>query len=143
MSEDLLSESVADIFTVSAHLTLFGFDSTRAAVRVRARSRSWRLWGAARTQAVGLLLAPLVGFVPPHAPWALGALGVSFILARRRWRHLFTVEEVTGNCPRCGATVSAPAGMLKFPHPVPCEGCGHELTLQLPGGALEQHGAVA
>lgn len=122
---------------VAAHLTLFGFDATVAQVRLRPRSRSWRLWGAVRTQAAGLVLAPAVGLVPPHAPWALGALVVSFMLARRRWRHLFTVESVEGQCPKCGAPVSPRVGMLRQPHPVPCDGCHHDLTLVLPEGVID------
>ena len=137
MSEDSPATSSSDTFVVSSQLTLFGYDATEATVRIRPRPRSWRLWGAARTQAVGLVLAPAVGLVPPHVPWALGALGVSFILARRRWRHHFTLEEVTGTCPKCGAAVAPRSAMLREPHPVPCDGCHHELSLVLPDGALD------
>ncbi|HSG09767.1 MAG TPA: hypothetical protein VLA36_15505 [Longimicrobiales bacterium] len=136
MTEDLVPRSGSDTVEVVAQLALFGFDSTEARVLLRPRSRSWRLWGALRTQAAGLVLAPAVGLVPPHAPWALGALAVSFMLARRRWRHLFTVEGVAGKCPKCGAPVSPRVGMLRQPHPVPCDGCHHDLTLALPDGAL-------
>lgn len=137
MSETLPDAHAEDTFDVPARLTLFGFDDSEATVRVRPRSRSWRVWGAARTQAVGLVLAPVVGLVPPHVPWALGALGVSFFLARRRWHHVFTVESVTGSCPKCGKAVSARSGMLRDPHPVPCDGCHHDLSLLLPEGALD------
>lgn len=137
MSEDLPAETDAETFEVSARLTLFGFDDTSARVRLRPRSRSWRVWGAARTQAVGLLLAPAVALVPPHVPWALGALGVSFILARRRWQHRFTVEKVMGACPSCGADVEPRPGMLREPFPVSCEQCHYDLALVLPDGALQ------
>lgn len=116
---------------VPARLALFGYEPTPARAVLRARSRRWRMAGAARTQALGILLAPLVGLVPPHAPWALGAVGVGFLLARRRWRHHFTLEGVVGACPRCGAPVSCRAGMLRSPHTVPCEACRHEATLEV------------
>ena len=130
-----------DTFDLQGQLTLFGYDATEATVRIQPRSRSWRLWGAVRTQAVGLVLAPAVGLVPPHVPWALGALGVSFFLARRRWRHVFTVASVTGPCPKCGKPVTPRAGMLRTRHSVPCDGCHHELSLVLPPGALEGRSA--
>lgn len=130
-----------EAFDVPAQLTLFGYDATDATVRIRPRSRSWRLWGAVRTQAVGVVLAPAVALVPPHVPWALGALGVSFILARRRWRHLFTVETVTGSCPKCGKPVAPRSAMLRAPHPVPCDGCHHEVALVFSPGALDGRAA--
>lgn len=142
VSEDAPAPATSDTFSASAQLTLFGFDATTATVRIRPRARSWRLWGAVRTQAVGLVLAPVAGLVPPHAPWALGAVGVGFLLARRRWRHHFTLEEVRGRCPRCGAAVAPRAGMmLREPHPVPCDGCHHELALVLAAGVLEDKGS--
>jgi len=128
----------AETHEVEAELTLFGFPATPARVFLRPRSRSWRLWGALRSQGVGLILAPAVGLVPPHAPWALGALGVGFLLARRRWRHFATVEKVIGQCPKCGTTVSPRPAMMRQPHPVPCEGCHHELTLVFPEESREQ-----
>jgi len=121
---------------VTARLSLFGFEPTPARAVLRPRSRRWRMAGAVRSQAVGVLLAPLVGLVPPHAPWALGAVGVGYLLARRRWRHRFTVEAVEGTCPRCGTAVSCRAGMLRSPHPVPCDTCRHEATLEVEPGAL-------
>lgn len=123
-------------FQVEGRLTLFGHEPTPAVVRIRPRSRAWRLGGAVRAQAVGLVLAPLVGLLPPHAPWALGALGGGFFLARKRWRHHHTVESVSGPCPRCGAPVDPRPGMLRTPHPVPCEACHHDASLEVDPGAL-------
>lgn len=130
------AHSDTDTLEVPATLALFGFEPTEAVARLRPRSRRWRVGGAVRTQAVGLLLAPVVGLVPPHAPWALGALGVGAFLARKRLRHRFTVEAVRGACPRCGEPVSPKPGMLRTPHAVPCEGCHHEATLVLSAGVL-------
>lgn len=132
-----------DTFETEARLTLFGFDDTPATVRIRPRSRAWRLGGAIRAQAIGLVLAPMVGLVPPHAPWALGALGGGFFLARRRWKHHFTVEAVSGRCPKCGAQVASGKGMLRTPHPVSCDGCHNEASLHVDPAVLEAHEAGA
>jgi len=128
-------------FEAPATLTLFGFPGTPATVRIRPHSRAWRVGGAARTQAVGLVLAPMVALVPPHVPWALGALAGSFFLARRRWHHRFTVEAVTGTCPKCGRDVAPRPAMLRARHALPCDGCHHDLTLELAVGALDGHQA--
>jgi len=86
---------------------------------------------------VGLLVAPVVVLVPPHVPWALGALGVGGILARRRWLERFTVLDVDGACPRCGKPVKGTRGRLRHPHPVLCESCHFEGSVEVPAGALD------
>lgn len=128
-------------FEALATLALFGFPATPATVRIRAHSKSWRVGGAIRIQAVGLVLAPMVALVPPHVPWALGALAGSFFLARRRWHHRFTVEAVAGGCPKCGKNVAPRPAMLRARHALSCDGCHHELTLVLAAGALDGHEA--
>lgn len=112
---------------------LFGYEPTPARVRLRPRPRSWRLGGALRRAAAGVLVAPLVGLVPPHAPWAVGALAGGAVLARRRWNERYTVEDVDATCPRCGGALHARRGRLRMPHPVPCEACHHECALALAG----------
>lgn len=122
-----------------ARVDLFGFDATRATLTLRARSRRWRLSRTLRVLAVTALAVPVVGLVPPHAPWVVGALGTGLILARRRWLHRLSVIGLQARCPRCGFELSLPEGVrLRDPHPVPCEGCHHQASLELaepePGG---------
>lgn len=122
-----------------AHVTLFGYDPTPATLRLHPRSRSWRIGGSVRTMMIALLVAPLLGLVPPHAPWAFGALVGGGLLARRRWTERFTVLGVEGTCPRCGGAVVASLGRLTSPLPVVCAECHHEASVVLaasePGGS--------
>ena len=55
-----------------ARITLFGFDIVRVNARIEARSAGWRARRASIALAAGLIVAPAVALVPPHAPWALG-----------------------------------------------------------------------
>jgi hypothetical protein len=86
---------------------------------------------------LGLLVAPVVVLIPPHVPWALGALATGGFLARRRWLERFTVLDVAGSCPRCGKPVKATRGRLRSPHPVLCESCHFEGSVEVPPEALD------
>lgn len=79
-----------------------------------------------------MVATPLVALVPPHAPWAIGAVVVSLLLARRAYGERITLVDLDGRCPRCGTTieVDSPSG-LRDPHPLSCEGCNHEPSLRL------------
>lgn len=124
-----------------ARLTLFGFDPTDAVVTLRRRTRAWRITRTLRILAVTALAAPVAGLVPPHAPWAVGALGAGLFLAYRRWNHRFSVLELAARCPRCGDDVGLEPGTpLRTPHPIPCEGCHHQPTLELPGNGRRRGG---
>lgn len=125
------SDAPSPSFDAEARLSVFGFPPGVATVRLRPRSRRWRLVGALRAQALGLVAAPLMALLPPHIPWAMGAVGVGFFLARRRWTHRVTLESVHGTCPRCQAALAVQPGALKDPHRIPCEGCHHEVALTL------------
>ena len=118
--------------SVPARITLFGFDPIDATARIEPRSVRWRLRRTLTALGSAVLLAPLVALVPPHAPWALGALGVGAIVARWKWLELHSLQAVEGICPRCRSDVSLPrATRLRHPHPLPCESCNHELTLEV------------
>ena len=79
-----------------------------------------------------LVLAPLFALIPPHAPWALGALGVGAIVARRKWLEFHSLRAIEGTCPRCGSDLFLPRpARLRHPHPLACESCNHELALQV------------
>ena len=125
------------VFEIPVRVVLFGFDATEARAHVRPRARSWRIAGAVRTGLLFLLIAPVVGVLPPHAPWILGALGAGGFLARRRWSHHFTLEAVEAVCPKCGAALSAAVAQLRSPHTLHCEGCHHEAALEVGAGTLE------
>lgn len=126
------------VFLVEGRVALFGFDSSDAISHIRPRARRWRTVGAVRTGFLFLLVAPVVGIVPPHAPWILGALGVGGFLARRRWNHRFTLEGVDAACPKCGVALTARPAQLGTPHTLPCEGCHHEATLTVSENALAE-----
>ncbi len=116
--------------SVPAQITLFGFDSVSADARIEARTRGWRARRAAIALAAGLIAAPLAALVPPHAPWALGALGIGLLTARRRWAEAHTLHFLEGACPRCGEgiTLSRPA-RLRHPHATSCPSCQYELAI--------------
>lgn len=132
-------ESVKGAFEVVAEASLFGFDPTPAHARIAARSRAWRVGGAARTFGLFAVIAPFVAIIPPHAVWLIGALGTGAFLARRRFIEKFTLLSVDGSCPKCGASLDTKPGRLKKPHPLPCDACHHESTLRLPSGTLQDH----
>lgn len=124
-------------FRTEAHAVLFGFPPERVDVTILPRSKSWRVAGAARTMGIALVLAPLAAVVPPHAPWVIGALAAGAILARRRWTEHFTVLSIEGDCPKCSKPIQTKGGRLRRPHPLPCEECHLDSTLQLADGALD------
>lgn len=119
-------------FRTEARLTLFGHDPTVGRAELRARSRRWRAVRALQIVAIGLVAAPVVALVPPHAPWAIGALVGAAILARRRFAEEYTLVALDASCPRCEEPLSISAGTrLRRPHPVSCESCHHQPTLQV------------
>lgn len=126
------SSNGAGRFTVEGEAVLFGFPTQRAIMTIRKRPLGWRAGGAARTMAIFLPVALVVMIVPPHAPWAIGALASGAILARRRWMERFTLEKVQATCPKCGAQLDVKPGRLKTPHPATCEACHHESSLVVP-----------
>ena len=130
---------VRGAFEVDAEATLFGFEPTPAHARIAARSRAWRIGGAARTFGVFAVVAPFVAIIPPHAVWLIGALATGGFLARRRFIERFTLLSLDGTCPKCGAPLEIKSGRLKEPHPLPCETCHHESTLRVPAGTLRDH----
>ena len=123
---------------VPARITLFGFDPVQASARIEARTVRWRLNRTLTTVGVALLLAPLVALVPPHAPWALGSVGIGMILGRRKWLERYSLHALDGSCPSCGSPVSIPGTTrLRLPHPLPCDSCSHELSVEVDRAPLE------
>ena len=126
------SDASAAGILVPARITLFGFDVAPADARIEARSMGWRARRAAIALAAGLIVAPAVGLVPPHAPWALGALGMGLLMAGRRWAEAHTLHFLDGACPRCGEGVSLSRPVrLRHPHPISCPSCHYELAVSV------------
>ena len=117
---------------VPARITLFGFDAVDATARVEARSTGWRVRRASVALAAGLIMAPVLAVVPPHAPWVVVAVAIGLITARRRWAEAHTLHFLEGACPRCesGVSLSRPA-RLGRPHLISCPSCQHELIVSV------------
>ena len=124
--------------TIRGSLTLFGFPPGNLEARVIRRSGRWRGFRAAGFMAGGLVLAPLLGMIPPHAPWAAGSLGLGMLLGARKWRQRMTLISFNGECPRCGGDLSLKKGAgLRDNMPVSCEHCHHDSILRLGSEAPE------
>ena len=116
--------------TLEGTISLFGFPSIEAHMKVRPRSRSWRWTRAGLFWGLGLLIAPAVGLVPPHAPWVVAALGVGGFMGTRKWKERYTVLSFQGECPRCGGKLTLKSGTpLRPAMTLPCEGCNHDSRL--------------
>ncbi len=126
------SDDLATGISVPARITLFGFDVAPADARIEARSMAWRARRASIALAAGLVVAPAVGLIPPHAPWALGALGMGLLVAWRRWSEKHTLHFLEGACPRCqeDISISRPVS-LRHPHAISCPACQYELALSV------------
>ncbi len=115
-----------------AHITLFGFDPARATARVETRGVAWRARRSSLALVGGVIVAPLAALVPPHAPWALAALGVSLVTARHYWTERHSLHALEGDCPRCGEGVSISRVVrLRHPHPISCTSCRYELAIRV------------
>ncbi|MDX1567219.1 MAG: hypothetical protein R3223_05415 [Longimicrobiales bacterium] len=126
-------ESPSRIVLDDVPVTLFGHPSTSARLELQARSRGWRIRKAAAPLVAGLVVAPVVALLPPHAPWALVALATGGILARRKWKERFTILDAEARCPRCDTELPLPEGTrLRSPHPLTCPECGHEPVVEVP-----------
>lgn len=127
------------IVVEGALVRLFGHDAADARLEVEPRPRAWRIRRAALPLVVGLALAPLVGLVPPHAPWAVASLGAGLLVARRRWKEEFTIRALDARCPRCDEPLPDDAGRaLRFPHALTCESCGHEPAVHVDPDRLRE-----
>lgn len=126
-------------FDAEARITLFGFDPTSARVHLLPRSKAWRLRGVIPIVLVMLVLVPMVGVIPPHAPWVLAVVVGGTLLARRRWKWHYTLTAVDGTCPRCGAELHVRPGRLRHPHTLSCDACRNDIVLEVPPEVLEEH----
>ncbi len=109
----------------------FGFPVKEARIEALERSRSWRATRGLLSLAIGLGVTPVVALVPPHFPWALGALGTGAVLAQRRMTEHYTLLTMDATCPRCGAALSTPAGRLTGQRTLTCPSCNQEVLLEV------------
>lgn len=122
-----------------AQITLFGHPPSPVRLELRDRSRGWRLRRALAPAAAGLVVAPVVAIVPPHAPWVVAVLAAAGTLAWRRWREEYTIVGFEARCPRCDAELQMSSGTrLRSPHPLTCDSCRHEPVLQVDRTTLPQ-----
>jgi hypothetical protein len=114
----------------AARLDIFGFQPTPADVRVIPRARSWRTSRALGSLALCWCIMPIVGLIPPHIPWVLGAFIAGIYLAHKYWTEQFTLVSMRGTCPKCGNTLAIDkVQKLKTPHPITCNRCQHQVLL--------------
>lgn len=124
--------------SVPARAESFGDDPTEGRVGVIARTSAWRVSHATPPLVIGLLLSPVLFIVPPHVPWALGAVGVGALLAVRKWRERFTLTRLDLPCPHCGQPLALAGPVaLRQPHSLSCDACHHHVTLNVSPSALE------
>ena len=122
---------------VPAEARGLGHDPVSVEVALVPRTTGWRLGRAARWWVAGAVLAPVLGVLPPHAPWALAAGAGGVVLGLRKWGERYTLVRLRGSCPRCGEGLAFDgATPLKLPHRVSCDACGNPVVLHLDGGAL-------
>ncbi|MFC1575889.1 hypothetical protein ACFL5A_04530 [Gemmatimonadota bacterium] len=126
------AESTGQSVQLQGRIDLFGYSSTEAALEALPRSLAWRGARALAFGGGGLVLAPVVGVIPPHAPWVVVALGLGGFFGLRKWRERFTILTLQGACPRCGGKLSIPGGTpLRVVMSLPCEGCHHDSRMEL------------
>jgi len=123
-------DAIATEVSVPAQITLFGFDTVPATARIEARSAAWRVRRTSIALAATLIAAPAVALVPPHAPWAVGALGIGLLSAVRRWAEKHTLHFLEGACPRCSEVITISHSVrLRHPHAISCPSCHYELAI--------------
>lgn len=122
---------------VTGTLRVFGHEDTEAHLRLLPRSAKWRATRAGAFILGGVVLAPLVALIPPHAAWALASVGTGVALGVRKWKERFTLLRLRATCPRCGEEIlrDSPA-RLRTPETVTCEACNHSASLAVDPEAL-------
>jgi len=132
MTNAMVKDLGGEILELSGTLSLFGFPARGAVLQVLPRSTAWRGTRASAFFGGGLLMAPILGVLPPHAPWVAGALGLGGFFGIRKWRERFTLMSFHGECPKCGGALGLRKGIpLRAELSVPCEGCHHDSRLSV------------
>src|SRR5687768_107891 len=75
---------------------------------------------------------PLLIWVPPHYPWAVGSFIAGLFLAHRAWTGRYRVYSFAGICPRCGHPISLGVDhAISLPHTLTCFHCHFEPRLEV------------
>jgi hypothetical protein len=126
------------ILKPGASLHLFGFASTPVDLEVEYRPRQQRTTSALLALVGCWLLVPLVFFIPPHLPWALGAFFAGIYFAVSNARGVYVVRSMEAACPKCAAPMKLAAGTrFKPPKSMTCDACRFtsELEVEAPEAA--------
>ena len=121
--------------TLEARLSLFGFVSTPAELSVTPRTRTHRIGRAIACGVGGIVIAPVVFLIPPHAEWVMLSVATGLYWARKNWIAEYVVAAFEARCPRCYTPVRVKPGMtLRFPQALNCYSC-HQHPVLEPGTA--------
>jgi hypothetical protein len=116
---------------ITGRIEAFGFEPTIARLDVIERPPSWRITRALLSAIIGLGAAPVVMFVPPHVPWALGSIILGAWFARRFAMETRTLVSLEGVCPKCRGEIRVTSAVpLRRPHELSCATCLQGLLLQ-------------
>lgn len=106
---------------------LGGHEAVPATLQIHQRPPGTRALRSGGFLLLFLLLALVGAIIPPHIPWALGALGAGLYLGHREWHAKMRVESFEGRCPRCGSALKLGAGQdIQLPLTLTCFHCHHE-----------------
>ncbi|HET9986001.1 MAG TPA: hypothetical protein VFQ38_20545 [Longimicrobiales bacterium] len=82
--------------------------------------------------ALAWLAIPLVIWIPPHFPWALGAFGIGIFRAWGYYKQRFTLVSMHGHCPKCGHALAVEKPTrLGEPHRIVCPNCHQTVLLHI------------
>lgn len=112
----------------------FGYATSAATIAAIARPVSWRATRALLAAGIGLGVAPAAAIIPPHVPWALGALVGGAVVARRRATERYTLRALEAACPRCAGPLTTEPGRLMASRALHCTGCGLDSILHVGNG---------
>lgn len=118
--------------TAPVELRLRAYPSTPGRLAATYRPPRKRMTSGLVTLLGFLVAAPIAALIPPHIPWALGAIFVGSYMAYRRWTGEYIVHSLEATCPSCGQPLAMKADeYVRLPHTVPCFNCHQEPELRL------------
>ncbi len=122
-----------------AQLTLRAHAASLAKVVLVYRTAPERFARAAMALVLCWGAVPLLLWVPPHYPWAAGAMVAGVYLAYRYWTGRYLVCAFSGACPRCGRQLELRLGsFINLPHSMTCFACHFEPRLEVSAETLAE-----